>query len=57
MSTIATKDGTRTAWGIAVNHKCDLVVALVVGKVDSPAARQEARPKPFQQMVGTDVVR
>lgn len=40
---IATKDGTRTAWGIAVNHKCDLIVALVVGKVDSPAARQEAR--------------
>jgi hypothetical protein len=40
---IATKDGTRTAWAIAVNHKCDLIVALVVGKVDDAAARQEAR--------------
>ena len=40
---IATRDGTRTAWAIAVNYKCDLIVALVVGKVDNPAARQEAR--------------
>jgi hypothetical protein len=40
---IATRDGTRTVWGIAVNYKCDLIVALVVGKVDTLAARQEAR--------------
>jgi hypothetical protein len=39
---IATKDGTRTAEGIAVNYKCDLVVALVVGKVDDPQVRKAA---------------
>jgi hypothetical protein len=39
---VATRDGTRTAEGIAVNYKCDLIVALVVGKLDDPAVRKEA---------------
>jgi len=39
---IATGSGTRTAEGIAVNYKCDLIVALVVGKVDDPAVAKEA---------------
>jgi hypothetical protein len=39
---IATPDGTRTAEGIAVTYKCDLVVALVVGKLDDPAVRKQA---------------
>ena len=38
---IATRDGTRTAEGIAVSYKCDLVVAIVVGKVDDEAVRKE----------------
>lgn len=40
---VATPDGTRTAEGIAVNYKCDLIVALVVGKLDDPAVRRQAR--------------
>lgn len=38
-----TEDGKpRLAEGIAVSLKCDLVVAIVVGKVDDPAVRKEA---------------
>lgn len=40
---IATPAGTRTAWAIAVNYKCDLIVALAVGKLDDPAVRRETR--------------
>ncbi|MEI6200858.1 MAG: hypothetical protein WCP68_02800 [Enhydrobacter sp.] len=40
---IATRDGTRTAWGIAVNSKCDLIVALVVGKIDDPESRKDVK--------------
>jgi hypothetical protein len=39
---IATRDGTRTAEGIAVNYKCDLIVVLAVGKLDDPAVAREA---------------
>jgi len=38
---ISTRDGTRTVEGIAVNYKCDLIVALAVGKVDDPGVRKE----------------
>lgn len=38
-----TKDGSpRFAEGIAVNYKCDLVVAVVIGKVDDEATRKSA---------------
>jgi len=38
-----TKDGQPLlAEGIAVSLKCDLVVAIVVGKVDDPAVRKQA---------------
>ena len=40
---IATKDGTRTAWAIAVNYKCDLIVALAVGRLDDPAMQKDVR--------------
>ncbi len=39
---IATRDGTRTAEGIAVTSNCDLIVALVVGRVDDPAVARQA---------------
>jgi hypothetical protein len=39
---IATADGTRTVEAIAVNSRCDLVVALLVGKVDDPAVLKDA---------------
>jgi hypothetical protein len=38
------KDGReRLAQGIAVSHKCDLIVAVVVGKVDDDAVATAAR--------------
>jgi len=39
---IVTKNGLATAEGIAVSYKCDLVVAIVVGKVEDEAVRKKA---------------
>jgi hypothetical protein len=37
------RSGERTAEGIAVNYKCDLIVAIVLGKVDDAATANAAR--------------
>ncbi|MBS0541551.1 MAG: hypothetical protein JSR47_22490 [Proteobacteria bacterium] len=40
---VATPEGSRTAWAIAVNYQCDLVVALAIGRLDDAAVREETR--------------
>jgi hypothetical protein len=39
---VATDKGTASAWGIAVNYKCDLVVVVAMGKgIEDEAVRKE----------------